>query len=97
MEQLMNYVKPELIVVAIVLYFIGMGLKKAQYVADKHIPAILGVGGIFLCALWVLANSPIGTYQEALMAVFTSIIQGLLVAGLSVYVNQISKQLSKTE
>ena len=30
MEQIMNYVKPELIVVAVVLYFIGMGLKQAQ-------------------------------------------------------------------
>ena len=38
MEQIMNYVKPELIVVAIVLYFVGMGLKKAEAVADKYIP-----------------------------------------------------------
>ena len=28
MEQIMNYVKPELVVVAVVLYFIGIGLKK---------------------------------------------------------------------
>lgn len=95
MEQIMNYVKPELIVVAIVLYFVGLGFKKAQYFPDKHIPAILGAGGIFLCALWVLASSPIGTYQEILMAAFTSIIQGLLVAGLSVYINQLIKQAKK--
>ena len=31
MEQIMNYVKPELIVVAIVLYFVGMGLKSAHF------------------------------------------------------------------
>ena len=30
MEQIMNYVKPELIVVAIVLYFVGMGFKKGR-------------------------------------------------------------------
>lgn len=30
MEQIMNYVKPELIVVAIVLYFCGMALKQTQ-------------------------------------------------------------------
>ena len=35
MEQIMNYVKPELIIVAIVLYFLGMGLKQAQGVKDK--------------------------------------------------------------
>ena len=28
MEQITNYVQPELIVVAIVLYFCGMGLKR---------------------------------------------------------------------
>lgn len=42
MEQIMNYVKPELVVVAIVLYFIGMWLKKAETVTDKYIPIILG-------------------------------------------------------
>lgn len=97
MEQIMNYVKPELIVVAIVLYFVGLGFKKAQYFPDKHIPAVLGISGIILCALWVFANSPLSTYQEILMAVFTSVIQGLLVAGLSVYVNQLIKQSKKHE
>ena len=33
MNEIMNYVKPELIVVAVVLYFIGLGFKKAQYFA----------------------------------------------------------------
>ncbi len=32
MDQIMNYVKPELIVVAVVLYFCGMGLKQSQAV-----------------------------------------------------------------
>lgn len=32
MEQITNYVKPELIVVAIALYFVGMALKQAQAV-----------------------------------------------------------------
>ena len=42
MERIMNYVKPELIVVAVVLYFIGTGLKQSQTVKDKYIPLILG-------------------------------------------------------
>lgn len=95
MTDIMNYVKPELIVVAIVLYFIGVALKNAQKVKDNAIPFILGAGGIILSAIWVLANSPIGTMQEILMAVFTSIVQGILVAGLSVYVNQVWKQAKK--
>lgn len=97
MEQIMNYVKPELIVVAVVLYFIGMGLKQAQAVKDKHIPLILGGAGILLCAVWVLATSPLGTGQDIAMAVFTAIVQGILVAGLSTYINQIVKQANKNE
>ena len=38
MEAFMNYVKPELLVVAIVLYFIGMWLKQADFIKDKLIP-----------------------------------------------------------
>lgn len=37
MEQIINYVKPELIVVAIVLCFIGMGMKKSEKIKDKMI------------------------------------------------------------
>lgn len=97
MEQIMNYVKPELIVVAVVLYFVGAGLKQSEAVADKYIPIILGAVGVVLCAIWVLATCPIDTGQNIAMAVFTAIVQGILVAGLSTYVNQIIKQAQKTE
>ena len=97
MEQIMNYVKPELIVVAIVLYFCGRALKQTQVVKDKYIPMLLGAGGIVLCGIWVLATSPLGNGQEIAMAVFTAIVQGILMAGLSNYVNQIIKQANKNE
>lgn len=92
---IMNYVKPELIVVAIVLYIIGAGIKKTESIKDKYIPYILGAGGVVLSAIWVMANSPLGSMQEILMAIFTSIVQGILVAGLSTYVNQLIKQAKK--
>lgn len=97
MEQITNYVKPELLIVAVVLYFVGMGLKHAQAVKDKYIPLILGGFGIILCAVWVLASCPLKTGQDIAMAVFTAIVQGILVAGLSTYVNQVIKQVNKTE
>lgn len=97
MDQIMNYVKPELIVVAIVLYFLGMALKQAQSVKDKYIPLLLGGVSIVLCAIWVLATSEIENGQQVAMAVFTAITQGILVAGLSTYVDQIKKQIHKDE
>ena len=97
MEQITNYIKPELLVVAIVLYFIGMGIKKTEEVKDKYIPAMLGIVGVAICAIYVFATCNCGTAQEVAMAVFTAITQGILVAGLSTYVNQLIKQTSKVE
>lgn len=97
MEQIMNYVKPELLVVAIVLYFIGMGIKKTEYIMDKFIPMLLGIIGIILCAIWVFATCMCSNAQEIALAVFTSITQGILVAGLSTYINQLIKQSNKEE
>lgn len=97
MDQIMNYVKPELIIVAVALYFLGMALKQAQNVKDKYIPLLLGGVSIVLCAIWVLATSEIGNGQQVAMAVFTAITQGILVAGLSTYVDQIKKQIHKDE
>ena len=97
MEQIMNYVKPELLVVAVVLYFIGMGIKKTEYIMDKYIPMLLGIIGITICALWVFATCTCSSSQEIAMAAFTAITQGILVAGLSTYINQLIKQANKTE
>lgn len=94
---LQNYIKPELLVVAIVLYFIGMGLKNTEKINDKYIPVILGLIGTVISAVYVVATSTFSGYQSILMAIFTSIVQGILVAGLSVYANQIIKQAKKTE
>ncbi|NSI89814.1 phage holin family protein [[Clostridium] scindens] len=97
MEQIMNYVKPELIVVAIALYFLGLWLKQAAFVKDKFIPLVLGIVGIFVCGIWVMATATFSTGQDIALAVFTAIVQGILVAGLSTYVNQIIKQIGKDE
>lgn len=97
MDGLINYVKPELVVVSIVLYFIGIGIKNAEHIANKYIPLVLGGIGIFLAFMWVFATSDVTGYQSMLMAAFTAIVQGVLVAGLSTYVDQLIKQLNKKE
>ncbi|MDD3252959.1 MAG: phage holin family protein [Lachnospiraceae bacterium] len=91
----MSYVKPELLVVTAVLYFIGTALKRMESVPDKYIPLLLGAAGISICALYVFATCDCGNRQEIAMAFFVSITQGILVAGLSTYVHQIIKQAGK--
>lgn len=97
MNTVMDYVKPELIVVAVVLYFIGIAIKQSQAIKDKYIPVIIGAIGIVLALIWVLATSSIETWQNVLLALFTAIVQGVLVAGLSTYVDQLIKQGKKSE
>lgn len=97
MEGIMNYVKPELLIVAVVLYFVGMWIKGSESVKDKYIPVILGVLGVEICGMYVFAVCECGNEKEIVMAVFTAITQGILVAGLSTYVNQIIKQSGKEE
>ena len=95
--QIKDYVKPELLVVAVVLYFIGMWLKQSETVKDKYIPLINGVIGIVFCAIYVAATCVYSNAQDIALAIFTALTQGVLVAGLSTYVNQIFKQSGKEE
>ena len=95
--QITDYIKPELIAVAFVLYFIGKWMKQSELIKDKYIPLINGAIGIFICAVYVAATCACGTGQELAMAAFISVTQGVLVAGLSTYGDQIIKQARKIE
>ena len=94
--ELNEYIKPELLVLIPVLYLIGVAVKKSK-VADKFIPWILGGVSVALSALWIFATGFPATAAEAAMAIFTAITQGVLIAGASVYINQLVKQTRKEE
>lgn len=95
--EIMNYIRPELLSVSAVLYLAGMALKKNKNIPDERIPFILGAAGIFLCGIWVFATSCIEGFRCVLTALFTSVVQGILTAGLSTYLNQMKKQYEKTK
>ena len=95
--QIKDYVKPELLVVAVVLYFVGAWLKQSETVKDKYIPLINGGMGIAICAIYVFATCACANGQDVALAVFTAITQGILVAGLSTYVKQLLKQSGKED
>lgn len=71
-------------VLVVVLYVIGMMIKNTKKINDKYIPLILGIVGI---ALSIPFNFGDG--------IINAIIKGILCAGMSVYGNQIYKQLEK--
>lgn len=91
MEQLNQFIKPELLVLIPVLFFVGAGLKKSK-AKDWVIPFVLGFVGIVLALIWVLGTEGFGA-----IAIFTAVTQGILCAGASVYVNQLLKQKRKKQ
>lgn len=93
MEIIMEYLDPKLVALVVGLYFLGVWLKKSS-MQDKYIPLVLGGVGIALTSMWIFATSPLDTWQNAVIAAFNSIIQGILAAAVSVYGNQIYKQLT---
>lgn len=91
-----QYIKPELLILIPVLYLIGMAIKSSA-ISDKHIPWILGVCGVVLSAVYLIATEPLDGSQTVATALFTAITQGILCAGASVYINQIIKQTKKED
>lgn len=89
-----DYIQPELLVLIPVLVLIGAGIKKSP-IRDELIPIILGAVAVTLSLVWVLATCELPDGQAVLMAIFTGLTQGVLVAGASVYTHQIHKQLTE--
>lgn len=88
-----EYIKPELLILIPVLYLIGVAIKKSA-LADKFIPVVLGAVAVVLAGLYIFATTTdISAGKDAAMAIFTALTQGILVAGASVYTNQVVKQL----
>lgn len=84
MENLLSYVAESAVILVPVLYVVGAIIKGTEFISDKFIPLIL---------------LPFGIIGSVALAGFTAdaIMQGILVTGVTVYGNQIIKQLTKAE
>ena len=89
-----DYIETELLILVPVLYFLGIGLKKSK-LPDKRIPIVLGILAVLLSAIWIVSTADISGLQETASAIFTAVTQGVLVAGASVYANQLYIQAKK--
>lgn len=92
-EILIQYIRPELLILVPILFLIGKAIKNTKYIKDEFIPFILGVLSIMLTAIYVLSVSVSPKdYQEILGLVFDILIQGICCSAASVYFHQIGKQ-----
>ena len=91
-----EFIQAELLVLIPVIYVIGIMLKKSA-LKDKYIPALLGIISVILSTIYVISISDLSSFKDVLTAIFTAITQGVLIAGASVYCNQIIKQAGNAE
>lgn len=95
-ELLKEFIMPELLALAPVLYLVGAGLKRSG-LADRRIPAVLGLAGVLLAAMYTAAAGEFRTARDVLAGAFAALTQGVLCAGASVYLHQLKKQAGKCD
>ena len=78
------------------MYLIGIGLKKSK-MPDKWIPMVLGAISVTLSALWLFSSEKISGVKELAYVFFMAVTQGILIAGASVYANQLYIQARKDQ
>lgn len=96
LEIMKQFIFPELLVLVPALYVLGYALKCAQPVPDKYIPALLGVAGVTVAAIYMLSILNTVGVQAIAYTIFAAIVQGLLCAGGAVFANQLVKQAKKS-
>lgn len=89
--QVIDYIKPELLVVSVVLFFMDKAIKQSGLVDLKYIPFINGIAGILICGIYVASACACSTRNELALGVFTAITQGVLVAGITTRASQYKK------
>jgi len=94
MENLLKFIPEHLMILIVVIYVVGIFLKQLDGVKDKYITLILMVFGITFAILLSIINAQ---YKVALDVIVNGVLQGILCWGVSVGINQTTKQLSKQE
>ncbi len=92
---LANYLEAELMVLPIILYILGMMLKKTPYLSDWGIPYILLVVSMVISGIYLFSISTPENFNQVLQLVFATIVQGFVAAGMAGYSNQLVKQFEK--
>ena len=94
MENLMDFISDGMVIVIVVIYVMGVFLKRLESVKDKYITCILMLFGITVAVLLSIINAQ---YKVNLDVIVNGILQGILCWGVSVGINQTTKHLSQEE
>lgn len=88
----LEFIKPELLSLILIAYFLGMALKKCEKIKDWSIPFLLGGANIVLAVAYLFSVSTDLDARKISALIFSAIVQGILTAGTAVFFNQLIKQ-----
>lgn len=90
---LLQFVRPELLILAVMLYVLGKFLKlNPRFKKEWTIPYILLGIAIILTPLYVIIVVGEGATASIILS---GVIQGILIAGLTVFANELIKQVTE--
>lgn len=90
------FLQPAHIVIILILYMLGVGLKRIEGLKDNYIPVVITIVSFVICIVYALSVNPVPvSLQGSMGMVFNIIVQSVACAAGSVYFNQIGKQLIK--
>lgn len=90
-ELILNLVRPELIIIIVCCYILGLFLKATSRIEDKLIPIVILLFGIIFTILYIAIVLGEGLTGKVFIV---GILQGLICTAIAVYGNQVFKQIS---
>lgn len=79
-----EYIRSELLIITPVLYVIAKAVSLSS-IEDKWIPWILMGVSIALSGLYTFSVTDVSTLSNLLMAIFSTIVQGILLSGTAIF------------
>lgn len=87
-----EFIKPELLSLILIAYFLGMAFKKWENIKDWTIPFLLGGVNIVLAIVYLFSVSADLDARKISALIFSAIVQGILTSGTAVFFYQLKKQ-----
>jgi hypothetical protein len=93
--EIAKYIKPELSVLVIVAFCVGLWLKKNPKISDFLIPLILVVMCLILSTGYLLVATVIESWRDVLLVILSAITQAILIAFSAMGVYDVYKNTGK--
>lgn len=92
----LKYMKPELLIVSLILYFIGITLIHSKLLSNRNFPKTVFYLGISISITYVILSSEIISWIGLISALIISFIQGVICGIIPVFIYILtSKQIKK--